>query len=52
MGQCSRDDIGTKCDNKNQIEKVKELRKNLSENNKLKTIGREDNNNKQIEINE
>ena len=51
MGQCSNENIGTKCDNKNQIEKVKELRKNLSENNKIKIIGGEDNN-IQIEKNE
>ena len=51
MGQCSNENIGTKCDNKNQIEKVKELRKNLSENNKMKIIGGEDNN-IQIEKNE
>ena len=44
MGQCSNKDIGVKCDNKNQIEKARELRKCLTENNKLKIEQIEDNN--------
>ena len=52
MGQCICEDIGTKCDNKNQIEKVRELRMLMNENNKLKIEGEEDNNIKQIEKNE
>ena len=43
MGQCNNENIGTKYYNKNQIEKVRQLRKNLSENNKIKTQEGEDN---------